>query len=146
MGRIITGAFVATSSAPQATRFPTIKIDVFEIETFDALPTKPPFAADILAKLDTGASSSLIDVSLAQTGHLKRAGEMKGFGIGGEKTLPTYFVLFQPRGTSILFRTYVSGVELSHGDRTNAVNLGMDFIQHFNLTLTYPDVVRLEEH
>lgn len=111
---------------------PTLRVSLGFDEAYDpARPERPPELPidGLMALIDTGASASCIDATLAMHLDLPVIDQRDVAGIGGSLLVNMHLVQIHASTLSFTLYGAMAGVDLSVGD--HKVLLGRDFLRHF---------------
>ena len=118
---------------------PTLRVSIGFDETYDpASPRKLPDlpAEGILALIDTGASTSCIDSTLAMYLQLPIVDQLECAGIGGSMEVNMHMAQVHTPSLSFTLYGAFAGVDLTVGD--HKVLLGRDFLRDFRMIYDGP--------
>lgn len=105
------------------------------LDLSDPSGTQPPDPSNfrlVEALVDTGASVSCVDQSLAAELELPCIGYNRVSGVSGPEVVPIY--LADIRIPQLETRSFgrIAGVKLEEGDQRHRILLGRDFLSHIN--------------
>ncbi|MCY4531313.1 MAG: retroviral-like aspartic protease family protein [Gammaproteobacteria bacterium] len=109
---------------------PSIEVSIGHFRTSGAPPIPPKEDVFTFALVDTGATESCIDISLAQNLDLPVVDKMTISGVGGAKTHDVYMA--QIHIPDLKFTQYgkFAGVDLDGGGQLHKALLGRSFLQN----------------
>ena len=114
---------------------PTLPVFVgFDIRFWEGQVSTPDLPARLMpALVDTGASNSCIDSTLAKELGLPIVDEDTVGGVGGALRVDVYWAQLYVPTLEMGFSGPVAGVHLNEGQQRHAVLIGRDFLEHFTM-------------
>jgi hypothetical protein len=115
---------------------PTLMVDIGFDPSYHASSKSPPnpSAKDVGALVDTGATSSCIDATLAMQLQLPIVNQVKVSGVHGAKMMNVHMAqVYVPSLPHLIWGAFI-GADLTGGGQPHRAIIGRDFLRHFKMT------------